>query len=594
MKTYTLKSIAQRGTMLGAAFALAVSTVTPFAPAAFADALNPLTDRSLTLSSSSPGWDFLDGSGNTTYAPPNSGANGQKTGNTFDFKVSTDTTGTRKIEAITFQYCTTSAGNCLAPGDNAVDTSGGAGNHTRETNTEARTAGNQTSDLEVVKDAGAAEIASGDFSTIVNTASTEGLVQALPNRDGSEGNWAVYSWNGSAWVQSTGWSMAVSENQVINGSAGSVGDSTSTGTDNYITLTNASGDGFTSGTRVKVVFFATDDTYITNPGSGAFFVKINTYDDETLRAESNLIDGGVTVANVMNRSINIQTKVLETMDFSVGTVDPYTLDSTGGATSQFGLATGGQVRHGQCDRIVQGMTASSPKNTLLMGDENAEFSLRTDKTYSTHSYWRLSSNSSAGATVYYSGETLNNTVNDKINAIGTSPSAPVRGTPQFGLALANGSIADNDPLNLDLGTETSVHLVDYSRERDTNKVYQYGADNAAGASVHATVATDITAQTLDASYHNPRLWPLIPAAEYDQGAGVVNGGSDYGAGGTGPATTEFAFDPNATSIPAVLASQDQQVVDCVTAKVRYIANIAATTPAGIYTTKINFIAAPQY
>jgi len=27
---------------------------------------------------------------------------------------------------------------------------------------------------------------------------------------------------------------------------------------------------------------------------------------------------------------------------------------------------------------------------------------------------------------------------------------------------------------------------------------------------------------------------------------------------------------------------------------RYIGNIAATTPAGIYTTKINYIAAPQY
>ena len=67
MKIYSFKSIARRGSLLGAAFALAASTLTPFAPAAFADALNPLTERSLTLSSSAPGWDYLDGSGNTTY-----------------------------------------------------------------------------------------------------------------------------------------------------------------------------------------------------------------------------------------------------------------------------------------------------------------------------------------------------------------------------------------------------------------------------------------------------------------------------------------------------------------------------------------------
>ena len=88
---YQLKSIARRGSLLSAAAALLVAAVAPAVPA-FADALNPLTDRSLTLSSSAPGWDNTDGSGNATYAPPNSGANGQKSGNTFSFKVSTNTT----------------------------------------------------------------------------------------------------------------------------------------------------------------------------------------------------------------------------------------------------------------------------------------------------------------------------------------------------------------------------------------------------------------------------------------------------------------------------------------------------------------------
>ena len=98
MKTYTLKSVTRRGSMLAAAFAIVVAAVAPDA-SIHADALNPLTDRSLTLSSSSPGWSNKDGSGNDTYAQPNSGANGEKTGNTFAFKVSS----AADIQAMTFQ-----------------------------------------------------------------------------------------------------------------------------------------------------------------------------------------------------------------------------------------------------------------------------------------------------------------------------------------------------------------------------------------------------------------------------------------------------------------------------------------------------------
>ena len=81
---YTLKSIVRRGTPLATIVAIVAATVFP-SVSVFADALNPLTARSLTLSSSSPGWSSTDGSGNTTYASPNSGANGQKTGQTFSF-----------------------------------------------------------------------------------------------------------------------------------------------------------------------------------------------------------------------------------------------------------------------------------------------------------------------------------------------------------------------------------------------------------------------------------------------------------------------------------------------------------------------------
>lgn len=561
MSTYTkLKSITRRSSMLGAAVALLVAA---FAPASltYADALNPLTHRSLTLSTSAPGWDFTDGSGNSTYAPPNSGANGKKTGNTFAFNVSTNSTNAginptnAPIKAFTFQYCTSSAGNCRAPGNN------GQSSGTRLADDVA----GKKSDL-VVATSSPTEISSGKFTSSFDA--TAGVPTSVPNPNDSEGNFVVLTKNvgDATWSYNGGWTMAASNVE----SGGSIAADTKTGRNNYITLTNSTGFALANDGAVKVIFFGTNGNYVTNPGSGAFFVKINDYNSASTLNDTTLVDGGVTVANVVNQSIQITTKVLETMDFSVGTVDPYTLVSDGTTGSEL-YAANGNTRHGQCDRVLTGLTPAASANTLQLGDTAAENSLRTDKTFSTHSYWRLSSNSSAGATVYYSGVTLKNTVGDQIQGIGTTAQAPVRGTPQFGLALANGT---SGPYTLNYGTEQTV-----------GQVYENAADNGR-TGVDSSTGTDITFQGL-AGYHTPKLAPLAPTAAYTQGAGNVN--SEYGT-----VNTQFAFDTNSNTIPAALATENASVVDCVTGKVRYIANIAATTPAGIYTTKINYIAAPQY
>jgi len=589
---YTLKSIARRGTMLGAAAALLAVAVFPTV-AVFADALNPLTDRSLTLSSAAPGWDDKDGSGNTTYAPPNSGANGQKTGNTFDFKVSTDTeTGSRKVEAITFQYCTTPAGNCKGPGNNPYNVSDDA----RLDNGAAGTWDDHKSDLNVVTSS-PSEATFGTYVTNTSgTTNADGVVSSIPAPTATGSNFMVYYLDDddNTWKASTGWAMTA-ENEETGSETTGAADNYS-GANNQINLvnTNPSGLGIESGTRVKIVFFGTNANYITNPGADEFFVRINTYDHDSNRAEANVIDGGVTVANVMNQSIQIMTKVLETMDFSVGTVDPYTLDS---GTSQFSTATGGLVDHSICDPVAKSMnkaeTDTDPgiANTLQLGDEDGEFSLKTDKTYSTHSYWRLSSNSSGGATVYYSGVTLSNTVGDKIQAIGSGALSPQPGSEQFGLALDNGLDEDGGTA----GPQIVNGLVSYAKERATGKVYQNGDDNDV-TGIHASVATDIGANP---SYHAPGLYSMSPLAAYANGTGVIN--TDYTVAAGDPwddtINTQFAFDESSNTIPVALAQTTNvagEVVDCVTGKVRYIANIASTTPAGIYTTKINFIASPKY
>lgn len=609
MKTYTLKSVARRGSLLGAAFVLAGASMFP-AMNASADALNPLTERSLTLSSSSPGWSYLDAAGNPNYAPPNSGANGEKTGNTFSFRVSS----TADVKGMSFQYCTTPAGNCMAPGN--IPFVGVAGSATRASNHVDRYA-LQQSDLEA-KYNGATEVSTFDtkFDAVTGQPATGAMPDPrnntpfvhpnVPKADGTEGAFIVMTKpaSGGNWVQSKGWAIATSENQIINGAAGNVADLTSTGKSNYITLVHTGvgvGDeslDIAAEDYVKVIFFGTDNHYITNPGDKEFFVKINTFsvnDPGNFNTDiedplATIIDGGVTVANVMNRSIEIQTKVLETMDFSVGTVDPVTLDSTdpdyvdestnGPLLSQLTTATG-LASHVPCAPIEQGMggTSTLPPNVLQLGDVDGEFSLRTDTTYSTHSYWRLSSNSSGGATVYYSGVTLSNTVGDQIDAIGLTAKAPARGSEQFGLAL------DHET--------TGTRLVSYAKERDaeagvapalTGGIFQNGADNAV-TGVHPTFTADMTAGSY--TYHMPRLSPLSPRANYGAGAGAVNP-DRY----TGDATA-FAFDPESTVIPAPFAD-GTEVLDCVTGKMRYIANIAATTPAGVYTTKINYIAAPKY
>src|SRR5688572_25660900 len=96
LHVYKIKSFAGRATAFVSAVVFAGTVVSMALPGlASADAYNPLTDRSLMLSSSSPGWANTDGSGNanTSFAAPGSGADGKRTEETFSFKVSTDSSG---------------------------------------------------------------------------------------------------------------------------------------------------------------------------------------------------------------------------------------------------------------------------------------------------------------------------------------------------------------------------------------------------------------------------------------------------------------------------------------------------------------------
>jgi len=551
MSTYTLKSIARRGSMLGVAVAVLAAVVVP-AASVFADALNPLTERSLLLSSSAPGYQDTDGSGNSFavptpdgghYAPAGSGPNGKKTGEVFTFKVSTDSAlDNRPIKAFTLQYCTEAAGKCQAPGNNTgdaralqpedgadfddpdyADTSAW---EVRTPNRGADSASAQQSDLNV------------NFPSATRTTNFDVLVAGVPSTE----VWTVDTSN----VEDLTHSEALS------------------GKDNFITLSSATGISPASGTEIQLVFKADETNYITNPGDDAFFVKINTYDsddaDDHIPAtptltNTHIIDGGVTVANVMTDSIHITTKVLETMSFSVGTQnrDTVVVDDGNPATT----ADNGEV-HGTCDPILQ-----PDDNRLQLGNRNAEYSLETDTAYDVFSYWRLSSNSSGGATVYYSGNTLANTVGDEIAEIGPTAAVSTPGTEQFGLAFVNA------------GTDTFDPAFNALVSGQPNRFKNPTLENLG----YIDVDEDGTVNVGDTDGRS---------TNYRNGIGRINTGDPEAN------AASFAFEKESNTIPKLIASNNTSVISCATAKMRYVANIGADTPAGVYTTKINYLAAPQY
>jgi hypothetical protein len=519
--------------MLGVGVALLAATLVPTA-SVFADALNPLTERSLLLSSSAPGWQNTDGSGNSAdapnaigenYAPAGSGPNGQRTGETFTFTTSSSS----NIQAFTLQYCTKAAGLCQAPGNNAGDADpdrdSGTNDSTRDTNAEGFAASPKTSDLDFV----------GAFTQTINAAPTAGQFQVYVDDV----------------ISTEAWTFEKANNESQNYPTGAGNELT--GKNNFVTLKSTNGLQINNGQEVKIVFVPSEQIYITNPGEGAFFVKINTFNSATSQigahndptpldeTDHTIVDGGVTVANVMTDSIHITTKVLETMAFSVGTQNPDTQ----------------AVQHGSCDAITV-----QNNNRLNLGSPTAEYSLETGQAYDTHSYWRLSSNSSGGATVYYSGDTLRNTVGDFIKPIGANAgnlddggkahSQP--GTEQFGLALVDAGADTPDPEGLD---------TDGTNDFPTN-----------------WSLADIAPLTIESDYADGDAAPISNGTTANGGATTDN--------------AQFAFKKSSLTNPVVIAQNNNQVLSCATAKVRYVGNIAADTPAGVYTTKINYLAAPQY
>jgi hypothetical protein len=76
---------------------------------------------------------------------------------------------------------------------------------------------------------------------------------------------------------------------------------------------------------------------------------------------------------------------------------------------------------------------------------------------------------------------------------------------------------------------------------------------------------------------------LSQNANYDEGNGVLGSGTP----------PKFNYAVGSVTTPVALASSSSVVI-CDTGSVRYLGNIATTTPAGIYTTTVTYIAVPAF
>jgi hypothetical protein len=177
-----------------------------------------------------------------------------------------------------------------------------------------------------------------------------------------------------------------------------------------------------------------------------------------------------------------------------------------------------------------GCAAINDVSGALTLGDPTEGTLSFQQAYDAHSYFRLSTNANGGTVVYYSGDTLKSGSNS-ITAAGTT-----QPTPTTAVASA-------------IGTSQFGLAIDSS---DT------------GTGKH--------------SFTN-----LTSTAPYTAGNGTITNGG----------TALFAFAPSSLTTPVAIASSSGTVT-CDTGSVRYLGNISTTTPPGIYTTTITYLATPTY
>ncbi len=243
------------------------------------------------------------------------------------------------------------------------------------------------------------------------------------------------------------------------------------------------------------------------------------------------VDDG-TVAFAITTGIQITARVAETLGFS-----------TTGAVN----ATDIPAETGACVPLTG-------SGAIYLGDPT-EHTLALTTAYDNYSAFRVYTNAASGVSINYEGSTLTKagtaqTITAINNGVAADGILSIEGSEQFGLGidLTAGDDVDN------LLTANSITGTD---NIDVTNV-DPAADLGGGAG-------EITVNT-----------------NYDEADGVIDTNATEDA--------EFSFVPDTVSEIADSAGY----VECNTAVIRYLANIAPTTEAGTYTTTLVYSAVPTY
>ena len=227
---------------------------------------------------------------------------------------------------------------------------------------------------------------------------------------------------------------------------------------------------------------------------------------------------------------NNYTTVVDNGGVASATAQEITVTAKVQETLNFSVGSPVSAGSGSVPAAGASCAAFNDAGNLQLGD-TTNGTLNFTQAYDAHSYFRVSTNANNGTVIYYSGDTLKNAAGNSISATGTTQPTP------------------NTAVASDVGTS------------------QFGlAIDSADPEANGFSFTSLTA-----------------SAPYAAGNGTITDGG----------TALFAFAPSSLTTPIPIASASTPIV-CDTGSVRYLGNISTTTPPGIYTTKISYIAAPTY
>jgi hypothetical protein len=293
-------------------------------------------------------------------------------------------------------------------------------------------------------------------------------------------------------------------------------------------------------------------------------------------------------------------------------LDASTVTSVGGTTaSGWSLGTSGNAPTANNIRITRTASNITDTQNIAFGNggsgtdyiknptaDNEEFFVRIT-TYATNAW----------GTVVDQGTVANSTaeqievtakVQETLNfSVGTTPTDPLNSCVSLtGSALGLG-LAPDYVLDFNTAYDARSYFRVSTNANIGTAIYYSGDTLKFGGNDIAAIGTTATASDVgteqfglaidvtDATAFGHLFNSLIPQPPYDNGDGTITDGGD----------ATFAYDVASVTTPALIADSTAagtKTIICDTGSVRYLGNISTTTPPGVYTSTITYLATPTY